>query len=212
MTPSLAERESELKKRLGIPYHWGQRQNDDWDQKTGFVYHIFSYDALQVEMRARFGILPLKEALADYALNRWYNFWSAKAVEQICCAHRIVRAAHDKHDRMMDFTINDIPFDHKTSIFPKGFRKSLEYAQHHRDELVKWFYDSQSQEQRKHLKNRLFIVLHDSTGEHWKLKAELVWLESIIRPYLDGFEKSKLAHLQIERGAEAYADIIWAVK
>ena len=212
MTPTLVERESELKKRLAIPYHWGQRQNDDWDRRTNFVYHIYSFDALQLELAARFLGDPFKEMLTDYSLNRWYNFWSARAVEEIFCSHPHVHAAPQRQDRLVDFTVKEIPFDHKTSIFPKGFKRPLDYARNHRDELLRWFYQSQSQEQRKHLKNRLFIVLHDSGGEHWKLKAELAWFETIIRLYLDAFEKPKLAHLQFSHGVEAYADIIWAVR
>ena len=212
MTLSIPERETELRKRLAIPYKWGQRQNDEWDRKTNFVYHIFSFDALQMELNARFASDPFKETLIDYALNRWFNFWSAKAVEEIFCAHPSVHVAHNQRDRLLDFSIKDIPFDHKTSIFPKGFRKPLHYAQHHHEELVRWFYDSQSQEQRKHLKNRLFIVLHDASGEHWKLKAELVWLEGLVRQYLDMFDKSKLVRLQFSNNGETLADVVWAVR
>jgi hypothetical protein len=212
MNVSLDDREAELKKRLSIPYKWGQRQNDDWDRRTNFVYHIYSFDAFQIELSARFGKDSFKDTLIDYALNRWFNFWSAKAVEESFCAHPLVHVARNQQDRQVDFSIRDIPFDHKTSIFPKGFKRSLEYAQQHREELVQWFYESQSQEQRKHLKNRIFIVLHDVSGEHWKLKAEVVWLGSLIRSYLDGFDKSKLSRHQFNNTTETLADVIWAVR
>jgi hypothetical protein len=93
---------------------------------------------------------------------------------------------------LVDFTIKGISFDHKTSVFPKGFGKSISYAKDNPKELIEWLYENQSQEQRKHLKNRLFVVLFSSDGEHWKLKSEILWLEKIILEYLRNFDENKL--------------------
>ena len=67
-------------------------------------------------------------------------------------------------DRLVDFKIHDIPFDHKTTVFPKQFQKSIHYAKTHEEELITWLYDNQSTQQRHHLKNRLFIVVFDKAN------------------------------------------------
>lgn len=206
-------REQELKKRWAFPYDWGQKQNDAWDEQTDFIYHIFSFDALVKEVETRFkGDSTFKyEEIFTYTLNRWYNFWSAKAVEKIFCLHPTVKAAMDGRDRLRDFRIGDLDFDHKTSIYPRGFNRDLEYGKAHPRELIEWFYTHQSQQRRKHRENRIFIVLYASDGQHWKLKAELHWLESLVRTYLDGFDASKLHRFTFEGKKETAADVIWAV-
>ena len=53
----------------------------------------------------------------------------------------------------------------------------MDYAKNNPAELIQWLYSNQSQEGRKHLKNRLFLVLVDKNKEHWKLKAEISLLK-----------------------------------
>jgi hypothetical protein len=212
MKVTLEAREFELKKRYVHPYEWGQKQNDEWDERTDFIYHIFSFDAFMKEVETRFKEDPHANEILQYALNRWYNFWSAKGVEQIFCSHPSVRAARDGKDRLRDFRIGEISFDHKTSTYPRGFNHDLDFGQKHPRELVEWFYTHQSQQRRKHFENRIFLVLYASDGLHWKLKAELGWLESLIKPYLDNFDSSKLHRFKFEGKRETVADVIWAVR
>lgn len=212
MKLTLETREHELKKRFAHPYDWGQRQNDEWDNQTDFIYHIFSFEALGKEIETRFKDDPRYNDLFHYTLNRWYNFWSAKAVEQIFCSHPLVKGATDNRDRLRDFKISDITFDHKTSIYPRGFNHDLEYGKNHPKELIEWFYKHQSQQRRKHHENRIFIILYASDGQHWKLKAELGWLDSLIKAYLDTFDAAKLYRFVFEGKKETLADVIWAVR
>jgi hypothetical protein len=205
-------REQELRKRLDYPYQWGQKQSDEWDEKTDFVYHLFSFEALLKELEVRFGGLPEAEALTHYGMTRWYNFWSAKAIEQIFCSHPLVHAAPSRQDRIRDFRIGEIHFDHKTSIYPRGFNRDLAYGQSHPRDLIEWLYTHQSQQRRKHIENRLFVMLYASDGQHWKLKAELGWLSTIIGEYLDHFDPSKLHRFRFHEGKETVADVIWAVR
>jgi len=198
--------ENELKKRWNRPYKWGRKQQDDWDKKTNFIYETYSYKTLL------FRVASFNEALQDYALNRWYNYWSAMAVENIFSANDNVVANTNIYDKQIDFKINNIPFDHKTTIFPKGFNKNIDYAIKHKKELIQWLYDNQSQQGRKHLSNRLFIVLIDSvSGEHWKMKAEIQNLKVAIDNYMRTFEASNLTELDFGKGT-VYSDIIWLKK
>ena len=212
MNAELLNIEKELKKRLAYPYKWGRKQNDEFDKLTNFVYKISSFDEVLKETESRFRKDKEHQNIANYALNRWYNFWSAQAVEKIFCSLPNVKPALDEKDRLVDFTIDGVTFDHKTSIFPKNFPYPIEEAIKKTDELILWLYKHQSQQQRKHLKNRLFIVLYSADGEHWKLKAEISWLKERIEKYMEGFNPHYLLKFQLEKNQETISDIIWAIR
>ncbi|HEY7750854.1 MAG TPA: hypothetical protein VH917_01075 [Ignavibacteriaceae bacterium] len=209
---TLSEIETELKKRLSYPYKWGRKQNDHYDKLTNFVYHTFLFDEVISEIEKRFKGDNEHQNISNYALNRWYNFWSAQAVENIFCSIPNVKPALDQKDRLVDFTIDGVTFDHKTSIFPKNFPYQINEAIKKTDELINWLYKNQSQQQRMHLKNRLFIVLYSSDGEHWKLKSEILWLKERIEKYMLGFNPHFLLKFQLEKNNATLADVIWAIK
>ncbi|MDX1701915.1 MAG: hypothetical protein R3250_14915 [Melioribacteraceae bacterium] len=209
---SLSQIETELKKRLTYPYKWGRKQNDYFDKISNFVYKISEFDDVIKEINNRFKKDKEHKNIANYALNRWYNFWSAQAVEKIFCSLPNVKPALDSKDRLVDFTIDGVRFDHKTSIFPKNFTYKIDGAIKRTDELIKWLYKHQSQQQRKHLKNRLFIVLYAYDMDHWKLKSEISWLKERIEKYMKGFNPNYLLKFQLEKGHYTLADVIWAIK
>lgn len=212
MNANLVQIETELKKRLSYPYKWGRKQNDYFDKLTNFVYKIPEFEIVLKEIDNRFNKDKEHKNVANYALNRWYNFWSAQAVEKIFCSLPNVKPALDGKDRLVDFTIDGVTFDHKTSIFPKNFPHTIDESIKKTDELIKWLYKNQSQQQRKHLKNRLFIVLYSSDGEHWKLKAEISWLKERIEKYMQGFNPHFLLKFNLEPDHPTLADIIWAIR
>jgi|APLow6443716910_1056828.scaffolds.fasta_scaffold14399_2 hypothetical protein len=212
MQTDLVQIEKELKKRLVYPYKWGRKQNDEFDKLTNYIYRISEFEEVFKETESRFNKDKEHQNIANYALNRWYNFLSAQAVEKIFCSLPNVKPALDEKDRLVDFTIDGVTFDHKTSIFPKNFPYPIEEAIKKTDELILWLYKHQSQQQRKHLKNRLFIVLHSSDGEHWKLKAEISWLKERIVKYMSGFNPHYLLKFQLEKNQDTISDVIWAIR
>lgn len=212
MDAELINIERELKKRLVYPYKWGRKQNDEFDKLTNYVYRISAFEEVLKETENRFNKDKEHENIANYALNRWYNFWSAQAVEKIFCSLPNVKPAMDEKDRLVDFTIDGFTFDHKTSIFPKNFPHPIEEAIKKTDELILWLYNHQSQQQRKHLKNRLFIVLYSSDGEHWKLKSEISWLKERIEKYMSAFNPHYLLKFQLEKNQDTISDVIWAIR
>jgi hypothetical protein len=205
--------EKELKKRVEFEYVWGRKQTNSFDKRTNFIYKTASFELLLNQIETNFKSEQTYTDLKNYALNRWFNFWSAKGVEAIFCEHENVQPHPNSTNKFTDFYISTIPFDHKTTVFPKGFQKSIPYAIEHKRELIEWLYNNQSKEQRQHFKNRLFIVLINGENykEHWKLKAEISWLKQVILSYLSNFNTSKLATLTIEN-SEIKADVIWAIK
>lgn len=197
--------ERELKKRLPYPYRWGRKQSNSWDNSTNFIYQTYSFETL-LKRTAN-----LSAELKDYALNRWYNFWSAMAAEDIFSSHENIIANKNSYDKLVDFTINNIPFDHKTSIFPKGFNKPYEYAIENERELIQWLYNNQSQQKRKHLKNRLFIIMYDKNNQHWKMKSEIMELKIKIDLYVESFSSKNLYEFDFGEG-KVYSSILWIVK
>ncbi len=198
--------ETELKKRLQYPYRWGRKQEDSWDYKTNFIYKTNTFKELLAKTST------FNTNLKDYALNRWYNFWSAMAVESIFTKHPNIIANTNKYDKLIDFKIDTIPFDHKTSVYPFKYPNNLSIALNNKKDLIKWLYKNQSQESRKHLKNRLFIVLYDTqTKKHWKLKSEITELQKIIDTYINSFNKKNLIALDFGEGT-VLSDIIWFVR
>jgi len=212
MESDLIQIEKELKKRLIYPYKWGRKQNDQFDRLTNFVYRIPTFDEVLKEAEVKFKGDKEHENIANYALNRWYNFWSAQAVEKIFCSLPNVKPALDEKDKLVDFSIDGVTFDHKTSIFPKNFPYQIDEAIKKTNELILWLYKHQSQQQRKHLKNRLFIVLYSSDGEHWKLKSEIAWLKERIEKYMEGFNPLYLLKFPLEENQETLSDVIWAIR
>lgn len=212
MKQTLAEIELELKKRLAYPYNWGQKQNDNFDKQTNFIYHTFSFKELLSEIDKRFKSNSNYSSFFNYTINRWFNFWSAQAIENIFCSLPNVKPALDSKDRLVDFTIDGVSFDHKTSNFPKNFPYKIDEAIKKTDELIKWLYKHQSQQQRKHLRNRLFIVLYNGSGEHWKLKSEIIWLKERIEKYMIGFNPDYLLKFNFEQNKETLSDVIWAIR
>lgn len=194
--------ENELKKRTKYQYVWGRKQSDNWDKQTNFIYKTYSFESLLKKTEY------LQNDVKNYALNRWYNYWSAMALEDIFCTHNRVIANKNIYDKLVDFTIDNIPFDHKTSVYPKKFNQSIEFAKENKKDLIDWLYINQSQQGRKHLKNRLFVVLFDKNNQHWKLKSEILYMKTIIDEYVQNYSAEKLIKTNVEN-QNILSDIIW---
>ena len=206
--------QTELKKRREFPYRWGRKQNDYWDKLTSFIYHIDDWEMLIQTIKSHYEHIKNKSIdykdFFDYAINRWFNFWSAHAVEDIFISLPHVQPALNKYDRLVDFSIRGIKFDHKTSVFPRAFPDSFANAKANPKNLIRWLYKNQSQQQRKHLKNRLFIILYDKKGGSWKLRSEILGLKQLIENYIENFDEAKLFKFNFEKNQITYSDVIWA--
>ena len=217
MNINLNDVEKELKKRLKFSYSWGRKQNNHWDALSNFIYNIDNFDNLIIKIKSRFSEIKSEEIsyneLFNYSINRWYNFWSAMAVEKIFCSMPGVTPNKNEKDKLVDFSINGINFDHKTSIFPGNYPNSFDFAKKHPNDLIKWLYNNQSKQRRKHYKNRLFIILYKKDDlQHWKLKAEISWLKDYIINYIVNFDQDKLNKFYFNNNDESLSDIIWAIK
>ncbi len=199
--------EIELKKRVAgyPPVAWGRKQADAWDRQTNFIYHVLPWAELQAHLAG------LEKPVADYAIHRWFNFWSAYAVEKIFCALPGVEPHLTPRDRLVDFALHGIKFDHKTSVFPQKYDQSARFAWQNKAHLITWLYHNQSREQRYHTANRLFIILYAKNGHHWELRAEIEALQQVIERYVAKFNPAQLTTVNLAP-QPALADLIWYVQ
>ena len=210
---NLGQLEGELKKRWLYPDTWYRKQNDIWDRSSDFIYDFWQFESVLECISKRTETSEFdKQAFLNYALNRWYNYWSARAVEQIFCEQPGVVPAKNAKDRLVDFSINGINFDLKTSVFPKAFDQDLAFAKANPAQLINWLYTHQSTGRRFHLENRLFLIVHQADGRHYRLKAEISWLQGLIADYVSTFDASKLVAVSITNSKTVFSDSIWAVR
>jgi len=221
---SLEYLEKQLKKRTEFVYNWNHiKQNNKDDRSTNFIYTSPNFEYIQHKIKTNIS----DKNLQNYALNRWYNFWSATGVESIFVQNKNIVAEKNVKNKYSDFSIYDkitnkkINFDHKTTVLPRCFNvKILEFLKNNAPknlqifdkEIISWLYENQSQEGRRHWKNRFFVILVDAqAGEHWKLKSELLFLNEAISEKLKLFKISdcvEFTHLD----EKVYSAVFWIVK
>lgn len=189
-TTAQIERQLKIRIKYYKATNWGGYQTNEKDARTNFIYKIFEFKNLLIHIRDS----KLESSLIPYAINRWYNYWSAKGIEQILVeANDNIIPEKNVKCKYQDFFINGIPFDHKTTIFPKGFGKSYEYARQHPQELLEWLYYNQSPNTYRNStkyangQNRVYLVLYNPNGEHWKLRAELTKIRTLLANRSDDY-------------------------
>ena len=202
--------EQQLKHRWDYKYVWKRKQNNLWDSYTSYIYTTQNWADLIPKIAQTVAEHTLdKHELFYYASNRWYNFWSAMAVEQLFTEIAGITPIENSKDREKDFYLKGIPFDHKTSVFPKGFGYDVDYAHTNEMELITWLYEHQSSQKRFHLKNRLFVIVHDKNGEHWKIKAKLSLIAKCVKNYMKSYHEDQLQKVIFADNKTAQSDIIW---
>lgn len=198
--------ENELKKLDN--YSWQNvKQNDYLDRKTRFIYSIYFYNELLSKIKEA----GLNENEASYAKTRWYNYHSAKITESLFANSPKVKANLNQYDKLVDFSIDDINFDHKGTVFPAKIPYTLRQCFFNKKILIDWLYDNQSSQGRYHIGNRLFIVFYDlKEQKHWRLKSEISLIKNAIQNYLNTFNKDNLITFSKERNI--LSDVIFIIK
>jgi len=179
--------------------------NEDWqmqsnylDSATNFIYTSNSID--EIEQRCKQHNIEL-----NYALHRWYNFNCAKIHEDIFIKFG-AQKEQDLYHKTIDFYLFGVPFDLKTTYFPKAIKDRTNYNLTNRtgkNNLILWLYTNQSKQGRFHLGNRLFIVC-----ENLECKSDFGTIENNVSLFIDyskqnGFNKIDLKNKSV------CSDIIW---
>lgn len=92
----------------------------------------------------------------------------------------------------------------------------IQEAQRNPVELMKWLYEHQG-EMRFGAKNRLFVILADSTDitQSWKMKRAFSLIEPKVKSYLDSFTNKSLKQINFSFKKQNYsslADVIFVVR
>lgn len=192
----LKELKEELEKALDIMKPTWQRQNNVDDSLTNFIYKYNSFDKI-VE------ISNSKNLDLNYVLHRWYNFKTSDTCEKIFEFYGAIREKNPAHHDI-DFYISDEPFDLKLTVYPQALKNTGIYYDltkvTEKNKLIEWLYLNQSQQNRKHMKNRLFIVCNGSNNI--KLKSDFSKIckevKFWIKLYLDKEKPSSFNSLKIK--------------
>jgi len=172
---------------------WGRVQDNAWDADSRFVYRLRSVASARLAAERVAG--DRGAAFVQYALRRWFCFWGARMAELLFLRHPGVRPGPPRHHQI-DFTIDGVPFDLKTSEVPRLFQDSVDDLAVNPGKLASWLYQHQSREGRFHNANRLFLLLCDpvSPAEAWRLRADL----PALRQAVDGFlARRRFAELEL---------------
>ncbi len=198
----------ELRKALDlISLHWG-RQNNCFDKRSNFIYRVETVDECLQEAQK----LGIDE---NYVLHRWYNFHTSTRCEELFVKHGAIKE-NDPYNHDIDIYIDDIPYDVKLTVYPAKLEKEGIFfdlnTRTGKNSLIRWMYDNQSQEGRKHLKNRLFLVCNaESDYEKLALKCEFDIIEEKIRNYfrfLEDFEPNQIVIEDKGKEYDVYSEII----
>lgn len=172
--------------RVAETVPWGRVQDDVWDGLSRFVYRLrgaASARAQAERVAAEHGLD--REPFVQYSLRRWYCFWGARMAELLFLEHHGVRPGPPRHPEL-DFTIDGLPFDLKTTEVPRAFLGSVDQVAANPGVLASWLYENQSREGRYHTANRLFLVLcdPDQPDDAWRLRGDIAALRRAIGRFM----------------------------
>lgn len=170
---------------------WSKQNNYD-DGRTRFIYEVENVDEIIRRCQG-------DEMLFQYALHRWYNYKTSKHCEDLFCLEGATRVKNQK-DREVDIYIRGIPFDVKLTVYSNkfSFYPSPLNTRELKDAMCRWLYENQSQEQRKHLKNRIFIVCYgENKLDSFRLKMDFTQIREKIKQYLIYFQENEFNQITV---------------
>lgn len=197
----------ELRKAFqAMKIEW-QKQSNHNDYKTNFIYTVNSFEELKEQCL-------VNDCDINYAIHRWYNYKTSKICEEMLI-EKGGKANSDEKNKYIDLYFNEVPYDLKLTVFPKGYKDfNLLKTRIEKNSLIKWLYRNQSTQQRFHLANRLFIVCIDKNNnyrEAMRLKSDFSLLEEKIHNFYEYFKSNPLNEITLNKNKElisVYSDII----
>lgn len=197
--------EKDLARCLSLMEPSWPRQNNRMDRRTKFVYDCDTLEQCLKNIE-RYG------ADRNYALHRWYNHKTGIVREYIFCEYGAVHSK-DKYDHDVDIYIKGEPFDVKLTVYPArlpGRQYNLR-SREGKDGMIRWFYQNQSQQGRKQLTNRLYVVCGGATArEKMRKKSDFHAIRTGIRPFMEDVKIRGVQTIAIPPGGhKVKSDIIY---
>ena len=199
--------EKDLKDTMNmISANW-KMQNNTFDRSTNFIYQMDSLNDCMIEIERT-------SVDRDYALHRWYNYMTSIYCEYIFCDYG---AVHDKnkYNHDVDIYIGDVPFDVKLTVYPAKL-SSRPYdltTRAGKDDMIRWYYANQSQQSRKQMLNRLYVVCDASSShENMVMKSNFDLMRQRISAYMKYVKEYGLNEITIKDAGNEYrlkSDIIY---
>jgi len=174
-------------------------QSNRYDKVSNFIYKMESLDDCLIEIE-RTGVDR------DYALHRWYNYMTSIQCEYIFCEYGAVHET-DKYNHDVDIYIDNIPFDVKLTVYPaklidKPYNLSTRTG---KNDMIRWYYANQSQQNRKQLLNRLYVVCDAPTSqENMVMKSNFDLMRERISAYMRELKKIGFNEIVIEDEGKKY--------
>ncbi len=198
--------QEDLKKALElIKVDWNMQSNKN-DSKTNFIYRVKSLDECLNEIE-KHNVDKL------YTLHRWYNYKTSIKCEYIFCNYGAIHESNRfNHD--VDIYIKGIPFDVKLTVYPSKLsdRPFDLSTQEGKNELIRWLYANQSQESRKQILNRIYVICDAPTSEEkLSMKSNFSLMSERIASYMRHIEKHGFNEITITENNTDYnlkSDII----
>ena len=144
--------EKDLKKCLSLISADWKMQNNYMDRRSNFIYRC---NTLEECLRQ----IQITGVDKEYALHRWYNYMTSIACEYLFCEFGAVHE-EDVYNHDVDIYINGVPFDVKLTVYPAKLSNrpyNLKTRQG-KNQMIQWYYANQSQQARKQLLNRIYVV------------------------------------------------------
>ena len=198
--------QEDLKKTLELIDADWVYQNNKQDSKTNFIYNAKSLEECLTQIEKH-------EADKLYTLHRWYNFKTSVKCEYIFCNYGAIHESNRfNHD--VDIYIDGIPFDVKLTVYPTklSHRPYDLTTREGKNDLIRWFYANQSQETRKQILNRIYVICDAPTAmEKLSMKSNFSLMAERISDYMKEVKKNGFNEITITDNNTEYhlkSDII----
>ena len=199
--------EQDLKKCLSLINADWKMQNNYMDKRSNFIYKCETLEECLKQIQ-------IAGVDKEYALHRWYNYMTSVACEYLFCEFG---AVHDEdiYNHDVDIYINGIPFDVKLTIYPAklSHRPYDLKTRTGKNEMIKWYYANQSQQARKQMLNRLYVVCDGKDAyECLIMKSDFTILREKISAFMNYCVNNGVNSIEIIDGTNKYSlksDIIY---
>ena len=199
--------EKDLKKCLSLISADWKMQNNYMDRRSNFIYRC---NTLEECLRQ----IQITGVDKEYALHRWYNYMTSIACEYLFCEFGAVHE-EDVYNHDVDIYINGVPFDVKLTIYPAklSYRPYDLKTRSGKNEMIKWYYANQSQQARKQMLNRLYVVCDSKDAyECLIMKSDFTTLRQKISAFMSYSIKNGVNKINIIDDGITYSlqsDIIY---
>lgn len=199
--------EKDLKDCLAIIGSDWKMQSNYMDKRTNFIYRCKTLASCLEN-------ISLTGVDKHYALHRWYNYMTSIACEYLFCDYG---AIHDKdvYNHDVDIYINGVPFDVKVTVYPAKLsnRPYNLKTREGKNQMIRWYYANQSQQARKQMLNRLYVVCDGKDSyECLVMKSDFTILREKIKAFMDYSLLNGVNTIQISDNGITYnlqSDIVY---